>query len=70
MSVSGISTNYALGSVNLAQGTAMEGVSTKLLSKALDQQEQDGQNLVKMMDAAQMERSVNPHIGGNFDMSV
>ncbi len=70
MSVGGISTNVALNAVNYAQGTAMEGIGTAVLSKALDQQEIAGNGLQKMMEAAEMERSVNPAIGSNFDMSV
>ena len=42
----------------------------KMLAKTMDNNEQIGQNLVNMIDAAAMERSVNPDVGGNFDMSV
>lgn len=45
-------------------------VSTAVLSKALEQNETQGQAMVNMIDAAAMERSVNPAVGGNFDMSV
>ena len=48
---------------NDAYGVAM-------LAKSLDQAETTGSQVVDMMDAAAMELSVNPHIGGNFDMSV
>lgn len=48
---------------NNAYGVAM-------LAKTLDQAEVTGSQVVDMMDAAAMERSVNPHIGGNFDMTV
>lgn len=41
-----------------------------MLAKSLDQAESTGSQVVSMMDAAAMERSVNPHIGGNFDMTV
>lgn len=40
-------------------------VGMKLLSKALDTQETMGASMIKMM-----ENSVNPSVGGNFDMSV
>ena len=40
------------------------------LAKSLDQAEPTGGQVVGMIDAAAMERSVNPHIGGNFDMTV
>jgi hypothetical protein len=41
-----------------------------MLSKSLDQASATGEQIVGMMDAAAMERSVNPHIGGNIDISV
>lgn len=44
--------------------------SVAMLSKALDSQKTEGEGLVEMIDAAAMERSVNPHIGSNFDMTV
>ncbi len=40
-------------------------ISTAVLAKSLDTFEQTGESLIKMM-----ELSVNPHIGGNFDMLV
>lgn len=48
---------------NDAYGVAM-------LAKSLDQAKTTGSQVVGMMDAAAMELSVNPHIGGNFDMTV
>lgn len=41
-----------------------------MLDKALDTNQELGQGLMKMIDSAAMERSVNPHIGSNFDMIV
>ena len=67
MNVGAINTSVALSAVK--QGTMGE-VGTAMLSKALDQQEVEGNGLVKMMDAAAMERSVNPAVGGNFDVRV
>ncbi len=29
-----------------------------------------GNGLVQMIDSAQMERSVNPNLGGNFDVRI
>lgn len=57
-------------SMSLAQNATLSDVGTAVLSKALDTQEVAGAGLMKMIDAAQMELSVNPHIGGNFDVSV
>ncbi|MBE5864594.1 MAG: putative motility protein [Lachnospiraceae bacterium] len=45
-------------------------VSTAVLSKSMDTLETLGQGMVAMIDAAAMEQSVNPHIGGNFDMRI
>ena len=67
MSIGSINTNVALASVK--QGT-MGDIGTIMLSKALDQQTTEGNGIVKMLDAAAMERSVNPAVGSNFDVSV
>lgn len=45
-------------------------VSTAVLSKSMDTLETLGQGMVQMIDAAAMEQSVNPHVGGNFDMRI
>lgn len=56
----------ALSSVQGAkQGSMSEAVGLKMLSKALDMNESMNAGLTKMM-----EMSVNPHIGGNIDVSV
>ena len=57
-------------SVALSQNTVLTKVGTAVLDKALDTNEVLGQNLVSMIDAAALERSINPHIGSNFDMLV
>lgn len=63
MDIAGVSTALSNASVS-------SRVSTAVLAKAMDTNEKLGEGLVEMLDAAAMERSVNPHIGGNFDMSV
>ncbi|MBO5336062.1 MAG: YjfB family protein [Lachnospiraceae bacterium] len=45
-------------------------VGTALLSKAMDASEVMGAGIVEMIDAAAMERSVNPAVGANFDMYI
>lgn len=56
--------------------TAMANVSTQsqvsmaVLSKAMDANEAMGAGMVKMIDAAAMEQSVNPEIGANFDVRI
>ncbi len=67
MSIGSINTNIALSSVR--QNT-MGDVGTAMLSKALDQQKTEGANITKMIDAVAMEQSVNPNVGGNFDVRV
>ncbi len=67
MSIGGIDTSVALSAVRMGN---MGDIGTAMLSKALDQQSVEGDNLAKMMDAAAMERSVNPAIGGNLDLRV
>ena len=57
-------------SVNLSQGSVLTRVGTAMLDKALDTNEALGQGLISLIDSAAMERSVNPHIGSNFDMLV
>ncbi len=54
----------ALANVNL-----MNKVGIAVLDKALDNSESAGTSLLNMMDRS-MELSVNPNIGGNFDMQV
>lgn len=63
MDIAGVST--ALSNVSISSK-----VSTAVLAKAMDTNKILGEGLVEMLDSAAMERSVNPHIGGNFDMSV
>lgn len=54
----------ALANVNL-----QNQVGTAILSKALDNSEVAGASLINMMDRS-MELSVNPAVGGNFDVYV
>lgn len=57
-------------SMDLSAVSTMSKVGTAVLSKTLDTNEALGQGLVRMIDAAAMERSVNPAVGANFDMYV
>ena len=57
-------------SMAMSQSTALSKIGTAVLSNTMDTNETLGQGLVEMIDAAAMERSVNPHIGSNFDMLV
>ena len=57
-------------SMAMAQTNAMSKVSIAVLDKAMETNEAAGQGIINMIDAAAMERSVNPAIGSNFDMLV
>lgn len=63
MDIGAISTALASSQINGQFGVEM-------LSKTLDTQKVESEGLISMIDSAAMERSVNPNIGGNFDMSV
>ena len=54
----------------VSQANLNTDFGVKMLAKTMDTNEQIGENLVGMIDAAAMGRSVNPAVGGNFDMSV
>lgn len=57
-------------SMALAEISTQSQVGTAVLSKAMDTNETLGAGLVQMIDAAAMERSVNPNVGANFDMRI
>ncbi len=63
MDIAGVSTA-------LANISTQSKVGTAVLSKAMDTNEELGAGLVQMIDSAAMERSVNPDVGANFDMSI
>ena len=57
-------------SMDLNAISTMSKIGVAVLSKTMDTNEALGDGLVQMIDAAAMERSVNPAVGANFDMSV
>ncbi len=57
-------------SMAMAQMDALSQVGIAVLDKAMESTEVAGAGILRMMDAAAMERSVNPAIGSNFDMLV
>ena len=63
MDISRLSTAMATTSVKNDVGVAV-------LSKTISEEEQLGQGVVDMIDKANMERSVNPFVGGNIDAFV
>lgn len=63
MDIAGISS--ALSNVS-----TQSRVSIAVLDKAMETNKALGEGIVEMIDSAAMERSVNPHVGSNFDMWV
>lgn len=57
-------------SMELSNVSLQTKVGTAVLSKTMDTNEALGNGLVQMIDAAAMEQSVNPNVGGNFDLRV
>ena len=57
-------------SMTLAQTQLLSNVGTAVLSQSLEQAKDLSANMVEMLDAAAMERSVNPDIGGNIDIMI
>lgn len=57
-------------SMALSQINTQSDVGVAMLSQAMDMNEVLGEGMVEMLDAAAMERSVTPHIGGNIDLMV
>lgn len=57
-------------SMNLAQTNVLSDVGTAMLAKSMEQAEVVSASITEMIDSAAMERSVNPDIGANIDISV
>ena len=57
-------------SMNLAQTQLLSNVGTAVLSQSLEQAKDLSANMIEMLDASAMERSVNPDIGANIDIMV
>ncbi len=62
--------DIASASMELSQINTLSKAGTAVLGKSLDMAEQEGAGLLKMMDSASLERSINPSVGSNFDMVV
>ena len=57
-------------STTLSQTGLVQKTSIAVLDKTMDLNEDLGDGLLRMIDAAAMEISVNPAVGGNFDVRV
>lgn len=62
--------DIAAVSMSLSQVELGGKVGTAVLDKAMETNEALGEGLVQMIDAAAMERSVNPAVGSNFDFRI
>lgn len=57
-------------SMAMASNQLQTTVSVAMLDKTLDLSATLSNNLTAMIDAASMERAVNPSVGGNIDLYV
>ena len=57
-------------SMAMAQNNIGTKVGMAVLDKAMNTAEAQDAQLVQMIDGAAMQRSVQPHLGGNIDISV
>lgn len=57
-------------SMSMAQNDIGSRISLAVLDKTMETAESAGAQMVQMIDAAAIQRSVTPHIGGNIDISV
>ena len=57
-------------SMDMAMMDVKSQVGIKMLSKAIDLGKDMGAEMVQMLDASAMERSVNPAGGGNVDIRL
>lgn len=57
-------------STALANVDLKSQIGTAVLGKAMDTEEELAAGMMEMMDAAAMERSVNPAVGGNIDIRI
>lgn len=57
-------------SMAMSQNKVMTQVGIAMMSNTMDIAETAGAAITNMIDAADMEQSVNPNIGGNFDMTI
>ncbi|MCM1570226.1 MAG: YjfB family protein [Roseburia sp.] len=62
--------NIAGLSMSMANSSTLSKVGVAVLDKAMDTNEALGAGLVQMIDAAAMERSVNPSVGANLDIKI
>lgn len=62
--------DIAAVSMALSQVNLSSQVGIAVLDKAMETNEDLGNGLVQMINSAEMEQSVNPNLGGNFDVRI
>lgn len=62
--------DIAAVSMALADVSLTTQVSTAMLDKVMNSNEELAGGLMEMIDSAAMERSVNPHVGSNIDIRI
>lgn len=62
--------NIGAISSSMASANIQSQFGMKMLAKELNVDKEMGNEIVNMIDKASMERSVNPNIGSNFDVSL
>lgn len=63
MDIAGLATS-------MSQMDLLQKVGIAVLDKQLDMSREVGAELMEIMDSAAMEISVNPAVGGNFDVRI
>ena len=57
-------------SMGISQADVINNVETAVLAKSLDTMKESGAGLIDMMNRSAMERSVNPELGANIDITI
>ena len=57
-------------SMGISQADVINNVETAVLAKSLDTLKESGAGLIDMMNRSTMERSVNPELGANIDITI
>ena len=57
-------------SMGISQADVINNVESAVLAKSLDTMKESGAGLIDMMNRSAMERSVNPELGANIDITI
>ena len=62
--------DIAAPSMGISQADVIHNVEPAVLAKSLDTMKESGAGLIDMMNRSAMERSVNPELGANIDITI